>query len=275
MSFVENAKRALVTYKIDHLGIKEAGYYKHRGRFIPKKHILPLDCKKQNIIQQYRKAFYDSPKSDIHFHQYFHHLNSSQALCINLFFPLIAETKLNLILDLLKIQEQPVTESCFEKESDMEMGSGRRTNFDFYMKLADGTKIYFETKYTELEFGKATNDDEHNKKYQATYKPLVKSAGYINSAYKDVEKFLESYQIMRNLCHITDHSFVVFVYPAANQKIDKQAQEAKEKILTDKGKNKFKILTLESTVSQLLMNTRGDAQAHFKEFQRKHLTCHE
>ncbi|GAI49533.1 unnamed protein product, partial [marine sediment metagenome] len=77
--------------------------------------------------------------SKISFHKYFHHLNSSQALCINLFFPLIVEEKLDVILELLEIPKNTITNACFEKESDIEIvaGTDRKTNFDFYLQLAN------------------------------------------------------------------------------------------------------------------------------------------
>ena len=59
-----------------------------RGKFYP--HILPKEKKDLNIIEGIRNDFWPYlNKTDIKLHQYFHHLNSSQALCFNLFFPLI------------------------------------------------------------------------------------------------------------------------------------------------------------------------------------------
>lgn len=180
---------------------------------------MPTKLKSFNVIEDYRDEFYSSACSEIDFHKYYHHLNSSQALCINLFFPLIVDDKLFLILDLLDIPRQPIKEARFEKESDVETGSGRKTNFDFYICLADNTKIYFEIKYTEAEFGKAKNDPEHRFKFTNTYEPLLKNNPYVKCEYSDVNKFLDSYQIMRNLCHINGNSFVVFVYPKANKRL--------------------------------------------------------
>jgi len=272
LSFKEKVINSLGVYRREQLKIKEPGIFKYRGQELLKEHILPTKFKTHNIIQNYRDSFYSSPSSEIDFHKYYHHLNSSQALCINLFFPLILEDKLSVILELLDIPKQPVTEVYFEKESDLEIGAGRKTNFDFYMRLSDKTKIYFEIKYTESEFGKAKNDNEHRVKYANTYQPLLKNNSFIKTEYSNVDKFLDSYQIMRNLCHISENSFVVFVYPKANAKIHLQAQSARENILTDKGKNKFKILTLETAVNDIpgqLKETR--LQEHYKEFKCKYL----
>lgn len=273
MNFQEMVKCSLGTYRKENLGIQDAGEFRYRGRDIPKEHILPTEYMTSNIIKDIRDDFYSSSISHIDFHKYFHHLNSSQALCINLFFPLIFEEKLHLILDLLGIPKDPITDACFEKESEMETGVGRKTNFDFYLRLSKATKVYFEIKYTESEFGKAINDSEHRAKFANTYLPLLKDNGYINPEFRDANRFLDSYQIMRNLCHIGEHSFVVFIYPEANHKIHNQAQTAREINLTDEGRSKFRILTLESTIDEILKQVQTSRlKKHYQEFKVKYLS---
>jgi hypothetical protein len=50
-------------------------------------HILPINQNEKNIITEIRSEFWSFFKlNNIKLHQYFHHLNSSQALCFNLFF---------------------------------------------------------------------------------------------------------------------------------------------------------------------------------------------
>ncbi len=276
MSFKENVLNSLCEYRSEKLNIKELGVFKYREQELLKEHILPVKFRTYNILENYRESFFSSPNSKIDFHKYFHHLNSSQALCINLFFPLILDEKLYLILDLLGIPGQSITEVAFEKESELESGAGRKTNFDFYILLADDTKVYFEIKYTESEFGKAKDDDEHRAKYEKTYLPLLRNNDYIKREFSDVDEFLKSYQIMRNLCHINENSFVVFVYPEANKKIHIQAQTAKESILTNKGNKKFRILTLESTIEQIIdMVDETRLKTHYQEFKLKYLSYNE
>lgn len=273
MNFQEKIKIALSTYKKEKLGIYDAGIFRYRGKVLLKEHILPVKLKDQNIIRHYRDAFFSSTSSEIDFHKYFHHLNSSQALCINLFYPLMAEDKLDLIMDLLGIPKTPITETCFEKESDLETGAGRKTNFDYFVQLFDRTKIYFEIKFSEAEFGNAKKDDEHKNKFTATYQPLLENNSFINQKYCEMDTFLSLYQIMRNLCHINDNSLVVFVYPKANENIHLQAQTVREKILTDKGKEKFKILLLESTIDEILGQIQiPRLREHYMEFKDKYLS---
>ena len=73
------------------------------------------------------------------------HLNASQAMCINFFYPLI------------------------------EKGVAGKTNFDFYMKLGFEVNIYFEIKYTETSFGNAKHDSKYKNKFYSTYYPLLKT----------------------------------------------------------------------------------------------------
>jgi len=271
MKFQDQIKQQLVTYRKNDLGIKEEGFFSYRGKKIPKGHVLPLEFREFNILEHYRDKFYSSPESNIHFHQYFHHLNSSQALCINLFFPLVFENKLNILSKVLSIPINEPVEACFEKESQLEKGNRRKTNFDFYIQLSDATKIYFEVKYTEEEFGMAKDDGEHTIKFKETYEPLLENNIFINKEYHNMSSFLSKYQIMRNLCHVADNSHVVFVYPEENINIHRQALFAQNEILTDKGRNKFHIIPI-STIVNFIINSKPSRrmQKQYYEFIKKY-----
>ena len=84
-------KRHLADYKKERLQIVEDGVFKQNKKHY--KHILPENLKELNIIEIYRKEFWDYSfmNEDIKLHVDFHHLNSSQAMCFNLFYPLIHE----------------------------------------------------------------------------------------------------------------------------------------------------------------------------------------
>ncbi len=274
MSFQKACKISLSSYKKEILGVHDPGVFRYRGNDLFKDHILPTDFRNQNIIRHYRDGFFASSSSVIDYHRYFHHLNSSQALCINFFYPLMVENKLNIVLDLLGMPESQVVDSCFEKESDLEIGSGRKTNFDYFMQLINRTKIYFEIKYSEAEFGSAKKDEEHKRKFAATYQPLLKNNIFIDPRYCEMNSFLNAYQIMRNISHINEKSLVVFVYPRANKKIHLQAQSVSEKLLTDKGKSRYKILLLESAIKEILHRVQiPKLNDHYLEFKHKYLSC--
>jgi len=271
MNYQSKIKQHLGTYKKEVLGIDEKGQYKHNGNEYYFDHILPKNQARKNILEQYRDAFFSSDFANITYHKYFHHLNSSQALCINLFYPLIHEQKLNLFLELLEIYGKVARTAEFEKISPVEQTSGRKTNFDFYLELTDGKQIFFEVKNTEQKFGKAKNDRRHTEKFETTYQPLLSSNPFILEEYKEITPFLENYQIMRNLVHIGDDSMVVFIYPEANQKIHEQALLAVDEMVTDKGRERIRILSLEVTIQHIIRDLKpGRIMDHFLEFEKKY-----
>ena len=201
MSFKDNQLKQLAIYKNKILKISQDGVFNYRGKIIYKAHILPINMIKKNIIIPYRQNFYNSNYSDIKFHRFFHHLNSSQALCINLFYPLIKENKFNVISNnLLGIKKFLPIKYCFEKESNIEqvIHGGLKTNFDFYTQ-DNQTELFFEIKFTENVFGKSQKDKRHKEKFKLTYTRLLNNNPYINSEYCNVDEFLEHYQIRESV----------------------------------------------------------------------------
>ena len=272
MTYQTGVKNHLSSYKRDVLNIEEKGVFKHQGRELKYDHILPKQYGKLNILEPYRDSFYDSIYSNITFHKYFHHLNSSQALCINLFYPLIVEGRLDLVLKLLDLPETEITHAQFEFESDLEINNGRKTNFDFYLKSMKSVRIYIELKYTEQKFGSAVNDQAHVDKYLETYLPLLQDNRFIKNEFKTMDHFLENYQVMRNLIHLGETDYVVFLYPEANRKIHAQAKRAYDEMLTDEGKERLKIIHLAKIVDSLSEHINSDrCKKHFAEFIRKYL----
>lgn len=276
LDFQTRVKEHMGLYKNKQLRIIEDGKFVYKGKELLYKHILPKDKKEFNIIENYREDFYKSNYSKIKFHKYFHHLNSSQAMCINFFYPLIKEKYIELVLEIIGIRSSIVHEIediSFEKESEMEEGLGRKTNFDFYIKLKSGITIYFEIKYTENEFGKAEHDVEHKDKFNNIYKSILEKNKAIKETFKTEEFFLNNYQIMRNIVHISEDSYVVFLYPRENYRIRKQALKTRQDILEDKFIDHFILFTWEDIVEQLISRLpSGDLRNYYnKEFTYKYL----
>lgn len=94
MTFRELACEHLARYKVEAMRVTENGLFRYEGRDLSMPHILPKCHHQMNILERYRKRFWSSDYANINLHRFFHHLNSSQALCINLFYPLIAENAL-------------------------------------------------------------------------------------------------------------------------------------------------------------------------------------
>jgi hypothetical protein len=227
-------------------------------------HILPKEEWKKNIIEPYDTVFLNYI-DEAHLHRYFHHLNSSQAMCINFFLPLIIENSLESMLSTLfdHLNGCEVINYAFEKESTIEhvKANERKTNFDFFVETSDRKKIYFEIKFTEKEFGTASlKSEDDNKKYsekfERVYKDQLMSCPAISETYKEKsgKKFLENYQIMRNLIHIDEESYVIFIYPEGNKTIRDGAKLAKGEMVTREWSKHFIPVTWEQILDALMMN---------------------
>lgn len=271
MSFRDQACEHLSGYRRDVLKIPELGVFVHQGREHHLGHILPAGRERWNIIGDYRDRFFNSRHGSIKLHRYFHHLTSSQALCINLFFPLVAERDCGLLLRCLGIEMTLPLVATFEYESTVEVAA-RRTSFDFHLSNERSEQVFVEVKYTEDGFGTAVNDSEHQQKFRQTYLPLVEASPFLNPVCRDVDFFLTHYQVLRNLVHITESSHVVFLFPSLNTKVASQAMHAREHFLTDAGRSRLKIVLLEDFVRGCVEGAEGKHLAeHFHEVQRKYL----
>lgn len=253
----------------------ENGVFKYGGKDYYHDHILPGTAKEYNIIEQYRNDFYSSEYSNISFHKYFHHMNSSQAMCINFFYPLIKEQQLDLIPSILNISGDVVynhEHTCFEKESELEKGNSRKTNFDFYLNLNSGIKLFFEIKYDEREFGKGQKNLEHKQKFRDTYWPELEFHSAIKDCFKNEDSFLDNYQIMRNLIHINPTNYVIFIFPEENLKIKKQAMLAKKDMIKTGWENHFILLTWEDLMNKMdSQRLSQELVDYYIEFRKKYL----
>lgn len=272
LSFRNKICEHLSDYRLNSLGVQEDGKFFYRGEFHDKKHILDLQKSNLNLIENYRAQFLLTDKNQpIKRHRYFHHLNSSQALCLNLFFPLIAEKQLPTFIDYLGIDNKDELIPTFEKESDIEVAT-RKTSFDFYVKTRSNFELFVEVKYTEEGFGKAKRDPEHEEKFNKTYSSLLKRLTYLNPICSEMDFFLNHYQVLRNLVHISGDSNVIFLFPRDNLKVSKEAEFARDFCLNDAGRKRFKIVYLEDLVTFFEKKFHGDNLGHYyQSFRKKYL----
>lgn len=229
-----------------------------------------------NLIETFQKEYLNYEKgleAKIKRHMYFHHMNSSQAMCINFFYPLYKEGCLELITESLGFKDERIksTSVRFEEPSKIDSIKGfRPTNFDFYFETETGKKFFFEIKYTENEFGKAKDDCDHNKKFKNVY-----STGNIfnpiQDEYREKELFFKNYQIIRNLIHVAADSFVVFLYPEGNSKIKQQALNAKNQILKKPYNEHLITIEWEELFKDVNDKVKSpDLQNQMKEFGKKY-----
>lgn len=273
MSYQDIIKKHFEKYKTEQFANVKNGYWKNAE----KGHVFPKDEENFNLLQLYRDTLSNyliSNQRILKKHIYFHHLNSSQVMCLNFFFPFQEEKKLDLILNVIGFKNEEVVydNCCFEKPSEIETNSTKKyrpTYFDYYIETKSGKKIFFEIKYTEQSFAKAKSDDIHTTKYAEVYENKLSS---IKEGYCNEKSFLENYQIMRNVICISNNSYVVFLYPNGNKKIKSQAEIAKQEIIKDEFKDNLITITWESLISLINTNTiSSNLQTQLKDFKEKYL----
>ena len=112
------------------------------------------------------------------------------------------------------------------------------------------------------------DDAEHQEKYDSIYS---KQLTRINPEYCNRPAFFENYQLMRNLIHVDDNAYVVFVYPKDNLGIAAGAIKAHNKIIQPASRSHVLLLEWEDLfvfVYNRISNSR--LIGHMEEFGRKY-----
>lgn len=254
-------KENLSIYKKNTLGIDKNGMWKGSEY----SHILPFDNRYENIIN---KGFREDLKKLISqdaLHFGFPHLNSSQALALNLFGPLVLEGKLSMINNVLEENLFMKNNNLISNESEGKFEfieqANEGTNFDFYIQ-DKSNKYYFEVKYTENDFGKAKDDLNHQQKYSEFYK------GRLNDVVEiDRETFFKEYQLWRNIIYARN-GYVFFVLPNFRTDLIDKVNEA-IKITNDEIKKRVNVLIID----RLVDTCKGENifKKHYEEFEKKYL----
>jgi hypothetical protein len=273
--FQREEKERLSTYKREILGVVEDGIWARNGRAY--QHILPVEKRRLNILPAFCNEFWTwLPVVRTRLHRDFHHLNSSQALCFNLFFPLLRENGQGLpaLLNSLNVAGAPASGAMFEFEPDSDEG----TCFDFMLPLQSGrrgrlTRVHFDIKYTESGFGAAKLDDEHLFKFNRIYEPRL--VGRFEKKFCCAFQFLKNYQILRNVWHLDQEAadIVIFLLPKANARL-RRAEPIIESCALEPFRSRIKIVYLEDLIPtlerELNKTTVGEA-AWLAQFRRKYL----
>lgn len=300
-NYESNRKEYLSNYKKDRLTTKD-GIWSGNGKSYP--HILPKTSKHLNILDSVRTNFwkyFDS--SNIKLHPDFHHLNSSQALCFNLFFPLCQDNSTDLTFALLRIIEAnppiQIPNSKFEqileirddriankraneldeefllknKEVNWEfekiLDLKEETNIDFYAELPENYQVLIELKYTEADFGPVKANKTRLKKYCEIYEPKLRNI--IKPEFLNEDIIFKYYQIARYLSYVDERTTVVFLFPEQNDKL-KATEDFINSIVYGNKLNHVRIIYLEHFIEQLLNSEDLLCKREiFEEFKKKYL----
>jgi len=274
-SYSSLIKNHLAAYKRIELNIEANGTW--RKNSYP--HILPATEKAKNILQPYRESFWEWLKyQKIKLHTDFHHLNSSQAMAFNLFYPFMVEGRegYRLLGHILGLpDDDPIEISEFEKVFPKEKGTVWKegTNFDFYIRSKSGAQVFFELKLTEQDFGTITKPSDNVKaKWKELYVDRLR--GKVTDNYLDMVEGFKHYQILRNISYVDTNSSnrIIFLCPKQNEMIMKQASKIREIAFTYLSE-KVDIVYLEGLVNRIL--EQGNSMSplfisHYEEFCRKY-----
>lgn len=229
--FIKKVRAHLTEYKNNTLGVKDCGTYRNRKYG----HILPNEFKMLNIGLPLSTYQLEGSLLNLHgcpaikLHMDWHHMNSSQILCIAYFYSFINnKNKLQkLVTDVLKINSEV-------SSAEFEYITSDGSNIDFVVHLKNGGTVFFEIKYTEREFGIATSKTADYKDIKNKFHPTV---------HISYESYLKNYQLVRNisLSPKGGNNHTVFLVPKANGSINDHYDNG---ILTITNIDKFNVQRL-------------------------------
>ena len=253
----EVVKTHLGNHKKEKLRISEKGTF--RGKDYD--HILPIRNGERNYMCRAAETALDPQER----HSYWHHLNSSQTLCVNYFAPL-DHKKLGFLLSrLLNKTVEPRT-SKFEYNPDP-----KGSHFDFFAEDKDKNRYFFEIKYTE-------NDVTKNSKASnpsAIYKTLYAEDVGANPAFANVDEdsFMNRhFQAYRNMVKGVDCCYSVFITMRSNENTRTELESA----LRDLGsvtKDHVILLYWEEVIDTALCTFKEDPDLvqYYEEMKNKYL----
>ena len=223
MSYQDKLKRHLADYKRLHLGISEPGIFRYRGHEVLHEHILPLAKEYRNLFEEAEplaRAFLEKHPNKRH--QYFHHLNSSQAFAFNLFFPYFTGGPEAASALLRALGQQGILDG-WEPEAVPEPCEG--SNVDVCWTTTNGARTFCEVKLSEADFGKAADDARHRAKLKNIYSPVL--AAHLEPGRLERQAFFGAYQFNRNVWHMVraDHNRLMFLVARSNDILWKQLKE--------------------------------------------------
>lgn len=273
-SYAEKAKRHLSRYRTTRLGVRERG--RPKGKAQEYGHIVPETLRQLNIIEGYRAEISEwlrSQRSGIKLHDGFHHLNSSQAACLNLFWPMLNSDQPSLIAESLGLG--PTKVSCWEFEKVENSAEG--TNFDLYLELVPDRRVYLEFKYTECEFSAGVKNSRRRQKFLEIYAPALEDK--VAPKFLELEVFLRNYQILRNLAYFRPEQgdYVVFVIPRENTKLSSVSHVLDDAMQDPSIRSQVKIRHLEDVLLAATKACKASdhlLQAHLLMYKEKYLDLH-
>ena len=273
MKYQDRLRAHLARYKFRVLGVLANAAWKgpRTGAVAEQPHILPADQIRLNVLTPYRERFWaDFERGERRpLHRDFAHLTSSQAMCFNLFYPLVADRAwaAAFVQQVLGVKDTPRT-LAFEYVEDPE----EATHFDFFVQLESGGKIYLEARLAELGFGTSDLARAEREKLMQLYAPRL--ASLVDPKWLDPESFFRRYQLLRTLSYLDRPGNLLFlVLPRANESLA-QALRILPEITAGPLQERVRVLYLEDALERVKPLLRGRDEAlknHYREFREKYI----
>lgn len=277
MNYQERLRAHLVKYKFRVLGVLASAAWKgpRTGAVAEHPHILPPEHLRLNVLAPFRERFWaEFDRGEQRpLHRDFAHLNSSQAMCFNLFYPLVADRAWAgaFVQGVLGIKDPPRA-MAFEYVDDPE----ETTHFDFFMRLDSGSnggaRIYFETRLAELGFGTIDLLPRERTALLQRYAPRL--SGLVDAKWLEPDAFFRRYQLLRNLaCLAEPRSLLYLVVPRANESLA-QALRILPEVTAGALEQRVRILYLEDALDRMKPLLRGrdeTLKSHYREFRDKYI----
>lgn len=271
MTYEQLMKAHLSNYKVKKLAVTRPK--KWRGGEMDYHYILPANRRELNFLSPYRTETGKFIEAEsIKLHPSFHYLNSSQAVCVNFFYPFIAEGQWPLLLKVLGMEGEEVESFQFEKM----MGEGEQTTFDFYLKLKSDKDIFFEVKYTENSFGHAPDEGQYEKQYQKIHQKIL--AGEIQPSAEEYTALLKNHQMLQQIAYgkPDGNRIVVFICPENNKSLQLEYRQVMDHVVVPELQGSIRMVTWENLLKDLKIHLKSNLQVpgklvhHYREFEDKY-----
>lgn len=249
MTYKNDLLTHLGRYRQEVLGIETPGTYKGReyGHILPEDQMwLGIPAEARDLVRRY------VGKHNVKLHQYFHHLNSSQAFGLSLFVPFFegSPASQQSILGALGLNGEL---AAWRPERISDPAEG--TNVDAWWCFEDGREVHCEVKITEGEFGSAKIIKSRLRKLEEIYEPKLRH--HLSKSAFEPETFFASYQIYRNLWQVADNEngTVLFLFPCQQKSLTRQLNEVL-KTVTSRLRDRVMVVHSETLLARLIADPR-------------------
>jgi hypothetical protein len=284
--------RKLGKYKYEVLKIQENGICynddgtpildKKSGEPLSLPSVLPVEIneqyKWQNIIPSEYKSDIIQTIIDkkIELHNDFHHLNSSQAFCFNLFFPILIEDEYKYIDN-----SEEITEKTYAFEHII--NKKEKTCYDLFINNSKhGIKKGYEIKYTEFTPNERTetqknkdavkySKDNYKIAFEKYRMPEIRK--YFD---KDIgmNEFYSYYQIYRYIINTYEKDMLMFyVFPKDRPQWREIVEIKMSELRKDFDRKKINFIIVDDFIHKITdkYKTNNKIQLHYALFQKKYL----